>query len=81
MQNTISNYIDEGKKSLETLLREKAYEDVTSTLKAEGIDIAQVSEEDIETLVAEKTKDLTNTLKGVAIGSLGAVVLSAVLGF
>jgi spermidine synthase len=81
MQNTISNYIDEGKKSLEALLREKAYEDVASTLKAEGIDITQVSEEDIEALVAEKTKDMSNTLKGVAIGSVGALLLSSVLGF
>lgn len=81
MQNTISSYINEGKKSLDTLLREKAYEEVMESLKAEGIDPSQVSDEDIEILVAEKTKDLTNTLKGVAIGSVGALILSSVLGF
>lgn len=81
MQNTISTYIDEGKKSLDALLREKAYEEVAASLKAEGIDITQVSDEDIETLVAEKTNDMTNTLKGVAIGSVGALLLSSVLGF
>jgi hypothetical protein len=78
---SISTYIDEGKKSLETLLREKAYEEVITSLKAEGIDPSQVSDEDVEMLVAEKTKDMTSTLKGVAIGSVGAIILSAVLGF
>jgi hypothetical protein len=78
---TISTYIDEGKKSLETLLREKAYEEVITSLKTEGIDPSQVSDEDVEMLVAEKTKDMTSTLKGVAIGSVGAIILSAVLGF
>jgi hypothetical protein len=78
---SISTYIDEGKKSLETLLREKAYEEVITSLKTEGIDPSQVSDEDVEMLVAEKTKDMTSTLKGVAIGSVGAIILSAVLGF
>jgi hypothetical protein len=78
---SISTYIDEGKKSLEALLREKAYEEVATSLKNEGIDIAAVSDEDIEALVAEKVKDMSSTLKGVAIGSVGAIVLSAVLGF
>lgn len=81
MQNTISNYIDEGKKSLDTLLREKAYEEVMESLKAEGIDPSQVSDEDIEILVAQKGEDMKSTLKGVAIGSVGALILSSVLGF
>lgn len=78
---SISTYIDEGKKSLDTLLREKAYEEVATSLKNEGIDIASVSDEDIEILIAEKVKDTTSTLKGVAIGSVGALVLSSILGF
>jgi hypothetical protein len=81
MMQSISTYIDEGKKGLETLLREKAYEEVITSLKTEGIDPSQVSDEDVEMLVAEKTKDMTSTLKGVAIGSVGAIILSAVLGF
>jgi len=78
---SISTYIDEGKKSLETLLREKAYEEVATSLKNEGIDIAAVSDEDIEALVAGKVKEMSSTLKGVAIGSVGVIVLSAILGF
>lgn len=81
MQNTISSYINEGKKSLDTLLREKAYEEVMESLKAEGIDPSQVSDEDIEILVAQKSEDMQSTLKGVAIGSVGALILSSVLGF
>lgn len=81
MQNTITNYIDKGKKSLDTLLREKAYEEVMESLKAEGIDPSQVSDEDIEILVAQKSEDMKSTLKGVAIGSVGALILSSVLGF
>lgn len=81
MNSTINTYIDDGKKSLETLLREKAYEEVIASLQAEGIDPSTVSDEDIEALVADKSDQLKNTLKGVAIGSIGALVLSSVLGF
>lgn len=81
MQNTISRYINEGKKSLDTLLREKAYEEVMESLKAEEIDPSKVSDEDIEILVAQKSEDMKSTLKGVAIGSVGALILSSVLGF
>lgn len=81
MKSTINTYIDEGKKSLDTLLREKAYEEVVASLQAEGIDPSTVSDEDIEALVADKSEEMKSTLKGVAIGSVGALILSSVLGF
>ena len=63
--SSISNYQTKKKKSLETLLREKAYEEVATSLKAEGIDITQVSDEDIETLVAEKSNDLNKKVSPI----------------
>lgn len=81
MKSTINTYIDEGKKSLDTLLREKAYEEVIASLQSEGIDPSTVSDEDIEALVADKSEEMKSTLKGVAIGSVGALILSSVLGF
>ena len=85
MQNTIlnttSSLIDEGKKSLETLLREKAYEDVEEALSEQGIDINNVSDVDVEALVAEKVKEKKDGMKNMAIGGAFAFLLSSVIGF
>ena len=70
----------DGKKSLEALLREKAYADVEENLKEKGINIDDVSDEDIETLVAAKTKDMISNLKGFGWGSAFAFALSAFVG-
>jgi len=70
----------EGKKSLESLLQEKAYSQVQESLKAQGIDINDVSDEDIEMLVAAKTQDMINTFKGFSIGTAFAMALSLFMG-
>ena len=79
LDKTKKVYTD-GKKSLETLLREKAYSEVQESLKEKGINIDDVSEEDIETLVAAKTLDMKNGIKGFGIGSLFAMAVSLLIG-
>jgi hypothetical protein len=69
-----------GKKSLETLLREKAYSDVQKTLKKNNIDINDVTDEDIENLVAAKTQDMMNGIKGFGIGTAFAIAISLLTG-
>lgn len=58
----------QGKKSLDSLLREKAYAEVKSNLEDKGIDINDVSDEDIETLVASQASEMKNTLKSFSVG-------------
>jgi hypothetical protein len=70
----------DGKRSLEELLREKAYTDVKESLEEKGININDVGDEDIETLVAAKTKDMISNLKGFGWGSAFALALSAFIG-
>lgn len=72
-------YID-GKKSLESLLREKAYSEVQQNLENKGIDIESVSDEDIENLVAAKTQDMTNGIKGFGVGTAFAMAISLFTG-
>lgn len=74
-------FIDDGKKSLDMLLREKAYEEVVTSLQAEGIAISDVSDEEIEILVAEKVEAMKNGIKGFAIGSAVMLVVSSLFGF
>lgn len=69
-----------GKKSLESLLREKAYTETQEYLEKKGIDINDVSDEDIETLVSAKTKDMMNTIKGFGVGAAFAIAISLVIG-
>ena len=69
-----------GKKSLESLLREKAYSEVENNLEGKGINIDDVSDDDIESLVAAKTHDMTNNIKGFGIGTAFAMAISALLG-
>ncbi len=84
MESTIMNntttLLNEGKKSLDTLLREKAYTEVVEILANEGISIEEVADADIEALVAAKVDDKINAIKGFAVGSLFALLLSAVIG-
>jgi hypothetical protein len=81
MIDTTKGFYDEGKKSLESLLREKAYSQVQESLEAKGIDIDGVSEEDIETLVAAKTDDMMNGIKGFGVGTAFALAISLLTGF
>ena len=72
--------IDEGKKSLRALLRERAYEDVAKKLESEGIDIERVSDEDMEMLVQAKVDDTYNVIKGVAYGMAFSIAFSMLFG-
>ena len=74
------NVYEDGKKSLETLLREKAYSDVENILKNKGVDINSVSEKDIESLVGAKAKDMMNGLKGFGVGTAFAITISLLTG-
>jgi len=81
MTQTATNLMDQGKKSLDTLLREKAYAEVVEILAKEGIPVESVSNEDIEALVEARVRDKHNVIKGVAMGGAFALLLSSVLGF
>ena len=69
-----------GQKSLESLLREKAYSEVEDSLRDKNIDIERVSEEDIESLVAAKAEDMKNTIKGFGVGTAFAIAFSLLIG-
>jgi len=76
----IETVYNEGKKSLDEILREKAYSEVKEVLQEKGIDINKISDADIESLVAEKINDTQNTLKGTLLGALGTIAISLVIG-
>lgn len=80
MLNKAQNIYEDGKKSLDSLLRDKAYEDVKKSLSEKGIDINSVSNEDVETLVVAKTADMMNGIKGFGLGTAFAVAVSLVTG-
>ena len=80
MLEQANNVIESGKRSLESLLREKAYDEVAGELKSRGIDIGGVDDEDVEALVQARVDDMQSSMKGFAVGSAFAVLLSAVLG-
>ncbi len=81
MINTASTLWDEGKKSLEQLLREKAYEEIVEKLEEQGIDINNVADNDVEALVAERVKEKQNGLKNFAVGGAVALLISSLIGF
>jgi len=70
----------DSKKSLESLLYEKAYSDVQESLEEKGIDINSVSDEDIENLVAAKAQDMMNGIKGFGVGTAFAIAVSLLTG-
>ena len=70
----------DSKKSLESLLREKAYSDVKKNLEGKDIDIDSVSDEDFENLVAAKTQDMLSGIKGFGVGTAVAVAISLITG-
>ncbi len=84
MENTIMHstktLFNEGKKSLETLLREKAYEDIREKLEESIIDIDKVSDVDIEALVADRVNEMRNGLKSFAVGGAVALFISSMIG-
>ncbi len=80
MISTTATLLDEGKKSLETLLREKAYDDIAEKLEENGIDIDKVTEADIEVLVAERVNEMRNGIKNFAMGGAVALLISSLIG-
>jgi len=76
----LEDIYEDGKKSLNILLKEKAYDEVKELLKEKGIDINDVSDDDIEVLVAQKVKDMENGLKGFGIGAAFTLALSILTG-
>ena len=80
MLHTTTTLLNEGKKSLETLLREKAYDDIAEKLEENGIDINDVSDADIEALVAERVNEMRNGIKHFAVGGAVALLISSLVG-
>ena len=80
MEATITTMLDKGKKSLETLLREKSYNDISEKLEENGICIDDVSDTDIEALVAERVKEMRSGLKSFAVGGAVALLISSIIG-
>jgi hypothetical protein len=72
--------IDEGKKSLKALLRERAYEEVAKKLESEGIDVERISDEDMEMLVKAKADDTYNVIRGAAYGTAFSIAFSMLFG-
>ena len=80
MLHTTATLLNEGKKSLEALLREKAYDDIAEKLEENGIDINEVSDTDIEALVAERVNEMRNGIKHFAVGGAVALLISSLIG-
>ncbi|WP_457748224.1 hypothetical protein [Sulfurimonas sp.] len=71
---------DDGKKSLDMLLRQKAYSEVEKKLNDRGVDIESVNDDDIEALVAAKIKDMMSGMKGFGVGTVFALAISLFTG-
>lgn len=80
MIDTTKELISDGKKSLDSLIKDKAYDDVAKALSEKGIDINTVSDEDIEELVAAEANDTMTGIKGIAKGGIITLILSLFLG-
>lgn len=80
MIDKIEKVYDNGKKSLDSLLKERAFNEVEKELKKRDININEVSDEDIEVLVSERVKDMESGLKGFGIGSAFAIAVSLLTG-
>ena len=80
MIDEIEKIYGKSKKSLEILLRERAYSEIKSNLKEKGIEIDNVSDEDIESLLASSVDEMKKSIKGFGAGALASIVLSLVLG-
>ena len=72
--------IDKGKKSLDTLLREKALAEVEENLQKQGINIDSIDDKDIERLVDAKVKDSKNIIKGAAAGGAFSLLIGSMFG-
>jgi hypothetical protein len=80
MEATVTTMMNKGKRSLDTLLREKAYSDIVENLEENGIDINEVSDSDIEVLVAERANEMRSGIKSFAVGGAVALLISSLIG-
>jgi len=80
MVATAEKMYDSTKQSLESLLREKAFAEVKEVLEEKGIDINDVSDPDIESLVGAKVEDMMTGIKGFGKGAAFALVISLLTG-
>ena len=80
MVATAGKMYDNTKQSLESLLREKAFAEVKEVLEEKGIDINDVSDPDIESLVGAKVEDMMTGIKGFGKGAAFALVISLLTG-
>ena len=80
MIEKVEHIYEDGKKSLESLIQDKAYSNVQKSLKDKGIDINDVNDADVETLVAVKAQDMMNSMKGFGVGTAFALAISLVTG-
>ncbi len=80
MLEDVEKVYESGKKSLESLVRERAYVEVKAVLAEKGIDVNKVNNEDIEVLVAAKVEDMQNVLKGVGAGIIFSLAISLLTG-
>lgn len=80
MRASVENLYDNGKSSLESLLREKAYSEVKQFLEDKSIDISKISDEDIENLVAAKAQDMMTSIKSFGVGAAFSIAITLVTG-
>lgn len=80
MIDTTKELYNDGKRSLESLLRERAYSEVKTHIEEKGININDVSDNDIENLVAAKAQDMMNGIKGFGVGTAFAIAISLLTG-
>ena len=80
MIDTTKKLYNDGKRSLESLLRERVYSEVKAHLEEKRININDVSDDDIENLVAAKAKDMMNGIKGFGVGTAFAIAISLLTG-
>ena len=80
MIDTTKKLYNDGKRSLESLLRERAYSEVKAHLEEKSININDVSDDDIENLVAAKAQDMMNGIKGFGVGTAFAIAISLLTG-
>ena len=81
MIHKTTTLLDEGKKSLDALLREKAYAEVVERLATEGILVEEVNDADVEALVAARVNEMMGGIKNFAAGGAFALLLSSIIGF
>lgn len=79
MTTIIDQTLSKGKKTLDELLRNKAFENIAQYLKEQNIDINEISDSDLEELIAAKVTDMNSKLKGFGAGSAFVVLLEALL--